>query len=326
MSLAGRARLPIDGRAVARSRRPLTLARELFRGSFPAEEAIVRELLRELPPAARYVSFNSHLGKATGADLLWWWVEPGGRGFGCLIQVRSLTRHAGVWRIGSDRRAHPDTQLTRLLYTSKHFDVPAALLLHPGTPTATATAGGSAEEAAAAEAAADDHQPYTRAAGLLPALTVRGDLRIRAAEAENAGLRLGGLDGPELLERAVPFASLLDPGTEPLPPLTTNEELARRGVHRPLRPLIAEPQSGAGAVARIIHDALQPQPPCAARTTDGTLLDGPERRSGFDAVAHLGHVAAGLRPTVPDDVHRALAGHGPARLARYVAGLVVVPL
>ncbi|WP_030270230.1 hypothetical protein [Streptomyces sp. NRRL B-24484] len=324
MSLAGRARLPIDGRAVARSRRPWMHARELFRGSFPAEEAIVRGLLRELPPAARYVSFNSHLGRATGADLLWWWVEPGGRGFGCLIQVRSLTRHAGVWRIGSDRRAHPDTQLTRLLYTSEHFGVPAALLLHPGA--ATATAGGSAGEAAATEAAADDRQPYTRAAGLLPALAVRADLRYRAEEAENAGLRLGGLDGPELLERAVPFASLLAPGTEPFPPVATAAELARQGVHRRLRPLLAEPQSGAGAVARIVHDALRHQPPCAARTTDGTLLDRPGRRARFHAVAHLGHVAAGLRPTVPDDVHRALAGHGPSRLARYVAGLVVVPL
>ncbi|MFD9125718.1 hypothetical protein [Kitasatospora sp. NPDC059571] len=324
MSLAGRARLPIDGRAVARSRRPWMPARELFRGSFPAEEAIVRGLLRELPPAARYVSFNRHLGRATGADLLWWWVEPGGRGFGCLIQVRSLTRHAGIWRIGSDRRAHPDAQLTRLLYTSEHFGVPAALLLHPAA--ATATADGSAEEAAATETTADDQHPYTRAAGLLPALAVRADLRYRAEEAQNAGLRLGGLDGPELLERAIPFTSLLTPRTEPYPPLATDTELARQGVHRRLRPLLTEPQSGAGAVARTLHHALQHQPPCPARATDGTLLDEPGRRAQFDTVAHLRHVTAGLRPTMPDDIHRALAGHGPSRLARYIAGLIVIPL
>lgn len=326
MGLAGRARMPIDGRAVARSRRRRTPAAELFRGSFTAEEEIGRRLLRELPPEARYVSFNSHRGRATGADLLWWWVEPDGRGFGCLIQSRTLTHHAGVWRIGSDRRADADSQLTRLLYTAEHFDVPAALLLHPGCDEA-ADARADAEEGATADPVADDRRPCTEAAALLPAFAVRAELRLRAAEAETAGLRFGGLDGPGLLESAVPFAPLLAPGAEPRPPVATDADLARQGVHRRLRPLLTEPQSGAGAVARSVLDSLSRSRPCAARSADGTtLLDSPGRLPQFDHGALLRHVSAGLRPAVPGYVDRALAGHGPARLARYVAGLVVVPL
>ncbi|MEU9128420.1 hypothetical protein AB0D08_09970 [Kitasatospora sp. NPDC048540] len=314
MGLAGRARMPIDGRAVARSRRPRRLAQELFRGCFTAEEGIVRELLQELPPDARYVSFNSHRGKATGADLLWWWVEPGGRGFGCLVQTRSLTCHAGLWRIGSDRRADPDSQLTRLLYTAEHLEVPAALLLHTGP-----------EEAAAAATTAPD--AVTAAAALLPALAVRATLRHRAAEAEAAGLRFGGLDGPGLLAGAVPFAPLLARGAGPCPPVATDAELAGQGVHPRLRGLLSAPQSGAGAVARSLHDALCAYHQCAGRAADGvTLLDGPGPMARFHRTAHLRHVAVGLRPAVPGYVHRALAGHGPARLARYVAGLVVVPV
>ncbi|MER8188341.1 hypothetical protein [Kitasatospora sp. NPDC094015] len=301
MSPAGRHRPPLDRRAAARSPHRRSHLAGYHRGRFPAEEAYIRELCADLPPEARYVMFNSHLGTATGGDLLWWWAEPDGRAFGCLVQVRRLARHRGNWRIGSDPRACLDSQLTRLLYAAEHFRVPAAVLLYTGT--------GGAE-----------------GAGLLPAVAVRDDLRRHTAALWGGGVRFGGLDGPALLRGAVPVTDLLTPVPQPRPPAVTDAELAARGVAHGLRPLLTEPQSGAGAVARTVHDVMAHHRSFSARTAGGeplTVADGGHR---YGRTPYLRHVADGLRAGLPAEVLRTLAGHGPARLARYVAGVVVLPV
>ncbi|MFJ7275405.1 hypothetical protein [Kitasatospora sp. NPDC098663] len=298
------------------------MATQIAHGHFWEEEHVTHELCEQMFPEVRYVKFNRPQETLIGADYLWWWSDPDGQSFGCLIQAKSLKKRGSSWRVGSDNRGKLDKQLTRLLAAADELQVPAAVSLY---------AGDSAYRHELVCSFGHQDAPCNRREGaavtLLPALPVLHDNRQQVGRSLMTRLPVGGVDGADVFHQALPLVRLTDPG--PDPQTITYTDLDLKGIRRDLRPFLMEDQSGARKVAKMLYDAMR-----RYQASDGVPKDRVEymspwqlsSRLDFTRSTFIRHVHRGLRSELPSYVERALAGAVPSSIAQYAAGLVLVQL
>ncbi|WP_329486634.1 hypothetical protein OG618_08190 [Kitasatospora sp. NBC_01246] len=298
------------------------MATQIAHGHFWEEEHVTHELCEQMFPEVRYVKFNRPQETRIGADYLWWWSDPDGQSFGCLIQAKSLKKRANSWRVGSDDPSKLDKQLTRLLAAADQLQVPAAVSLY---------AGDAAYRHDLVCSFGHQDAPCNRREGaavtLLPALPVLHDNRHQVGRSLMARLPVGGVDGADVFHQALPLVRLTDPG--PDPQTITYTDLDLQGIRRDLRPFLVEDQTGARKVAKMLYDAMRCYQTSDSMPKDRLAYMSPWQlpsRLDFTRSTSIRHIHRGLRSELPDYVEPALAGAVPSSVAQYAAGLVLVQL
>lgn len=100
------------------------------------EETITELVLVGASPAVATYPFTRREeggDTGTGADWLWWWIDPDGTSFGMLVQAKRLKKKnkQGVWNIDFEYKA--GAQRKRLLTTAKKLGVAATYVLYFGS-------------------------------------------------------------------------------------------------------------------------------------------------------------------------------------------------
>lgn len=100
------------------------------------EETITELVLVGASPAVATYPFTRREeggDEGTGADWLWWWIDPDGTSFGMLVQAKRLKKKnkQGVWNIDFEYKSGAQRQ--RLFTTAKKLGVAAAYVLYFGS-------------------------------------------------------------------------------------------------------------------------------------------------------------------------------------------------
>jgi hypothetical protein len=96
------------------------------------EETITDLLVCAVSPSVKAITFTRHEEKKTGADWLWWFLDPDGISFGMLVQAKRLKISHTQWSFDFDYGK--GSQRLTLMQSARHLGVAPAYGLYLGTP------------------------------------------------------------------------------------------------------------------------------------------------------------------------------------------------